>query len=250
MKINLYTIVKYISLFCAPFAPAVFFGSKVHLGLSDAGVGYGLALLAAICAAVALETVGLLAGHTLVDFVGLGRYELSFLSFILLACYVVIGVYELWDTIGAVMFGVALLVYLLVALKQYSDKLDHQKDDKRAEQKEDRQASLQLRKDVEMAKIEAEKLEKQAAIEAETRREIAKIEARKELEIAKIAKIAPQQKVAPAIAEQQNTQQIDNKTAILQLHQSGIKQADIARQLGVHPSTVTRTLQANRISAD
>jgi hypothetical protein len=243
MKINLYTIVKYISLFCAPFAPAVFFGSKVYAGLSEVGVGYGLALLAAICAAVALETVGLLAGHTLVDFVGLGRYELSFLSFILLACYVAIGVYELWNTIGAVMFGVALLVYLLVALKQYSDKLDHQKEDKRAEQKEDRQASLQLRKDVEMAKIEAEKLEKQAEIEAETRREIAKIEARKELEI---AKIAPQQKVAPAIAEQQ----IDNKTAILQLHQSGIKKADIARQLGVHPSTVTRTLQNNRVSAD
>lgn len=224
-QLNLYTFIKYISLFCAPFAPAVFFGSKVYAGLSEVGVGYGLSLLAAICAAVALETVGLLAGHTLVDFVGLGRYELSGLSLILLACYVAIGVYELWNTIGAVMFGVALLVYLLVALKQYSDKLDHQKEAKRDDQKEERTASIQARLAVKLAEIEANK----------------------QLEI---AKIAPAQNVAPAIAEQQNTQQIDKRAMILQLHQSGMKGADIARQLGVHPSTVTRTIQANRISAD
>ena len=223
---NLYTIVKYVSLFCAPFAPAVFFGSKVYTGLSEVGVGYGLSLLAAICAAVALETVGLLAGHTLVDFVGLGRYELSFLSFILLACYVAIGVYELWATIGAVMFGVALLVYLLVALKQYSDKLDHQKDDKRAEQKEDRHEALQARIAVKLAEIEAHKQ-------------------------VEIAKIAPVQNVAPVVAPQRNTQQTGNKAAIVQLHQQGVKPAEIARQIGVHPSTVTRALQAHsRVSAD
>lgn len=226
MKINLYTIVKYLSLFCAPFAPAVFFGSRVYAGLSEVGVGYGLALIAAICAAVALETVGLLAGHTMVDFVGLGRYELSGLSLILLGCYVAIGVYELWNTIGAVMFGVALLVYLLVALKQYSDKLDHQKEAKRDDQKEERTASIQARLAVKLAEIEASKQ-------------------------VEIAKIAPQQSVAPAIATQQNTQQIDKRAMIMQLHSQGMKQNEIAERVGVSTSTVSRVINPpNRISAD
>jgi uncharacterized membrane protein len=231
-QINLYTIVKYISLFCAPFAPAVFFGSKVYAGLSEVGVGYGLALLAAICAAVALETVGLLAGHTLVDFVGLGRYELSGLSFILLACYVAIGVYELWNTIGAVMFGVALLVYLLVALKQYSDKLDHQKEDKRAEQKEDRHEALQARIAVKLAEIEANKQ-------------------------VEIAKVAGQQSVVSQVASQHNTQPKATKTQlILQLHNEGVAQSEIPvvflERYGetVHKGTVSNVLKANRISAD
>jgi DNA invertase Pin-like site-specific DNA recombinase len=67
----------------------------------------------------------------------------------------------------------------------------------------------------------------------------------------KIAELQAQNFVAPVVAPQRNTQQTGNKAAIVQLHQQGVKPAEIARQIGVHPSTVTRALQAHsRVSAD
>ncbi len=237
MKISFYTLIKYLSLFCAPFSPAVFFGGKIYTEATELGFGFYLSLAAAISAAIALETVGILAGHTMIDFAGHRLYALATLALVILLSYVSLGAYELWGTAGAIMFGVAFMVYILVALKEEAERINNEL----AQKQETRQAERQTAHDDRLAQLERE-----ARLAHET--ELAKIAAQKEIAL---AKLQATQNVAPPIAPQRNTQQNSNRDAIVQLHQQGMKQADIARELGIAPSTVTRALQANiRVSAD
>ncbi len=237
MKVNFYTLIKYLSLFCAPFSPAVFFGGKIYTEATELGFGFYLSLAAAISAAIALETVGILAGHAMITFFGQKKYFFSGVALLILGTYVGLGVYELWATAGAIMFGVAFLVYVLIALKEEAERMNHEL----AQKAEAEQAERQTAHDDRVAQLERE-----ARLAHET--ELAKIAAQKEIAL---AKLQATQNVAPVLQVQRNTQQNSNAEAIIELHRQGVKQADIARELNVPPYTVSRVLKPyKQVSAD
>jgi len=212
----IYKILSIAAILLTPVAPAGFFGIAVYRSLSD--VNQALALIVAICSAVGFESVGIFAGHTMLDAYRQERYEVAGLSAALLAWYVGLGSWEL-EGIAQVMILIAPAGYVLGGINDALETSNKQAT-------EENILTLRMKQE----------------------RQLAQIEASKEV---KIAELQAQNFVAPVVAPQRNTQQNGNKAAIVQLYQQGVKPADIARQVGVHPSTVTRALQAHsRVSAD
>lgn len=120
MKINTYSLIRFVAIFAAPFPPAVFFGDAIYDEALTRTPLLWLAVLAGITAGLALETGGYLAGHTFIDFVGGKKWAMAGLSFVGLVVYCAIGIYELWDSSGRVMFIVTLLVYVLIGLYDFA----------------------------------------------------------------------------------------------------------------------------------
>lgn len=190
---------------------ATVYGMAIHEKL---GLPFGLSVTVAFCGAWGFELIGLRSGKGFLKAIKLKQWELSAFYFVALIVYGVMGVIEAGQEWAIIMI-VATLGYFVLGASQF---LEEENQEKRA----DKENSLQARTAVRLAEIEANKQ-------------------------VEIAKIAPQEKVAPAIAEQQT----DNYSAIVQLHSQGIKQKEIAERVGVNPSTVTRAIQKyNRISAD
>lgn len=197
---------------------ATVYGMAIHNKL---GLPFWPSVMVAFCGAIGFELIGLRSGKGFLKAIKLKQWQLSAFYSAALVAYGVMGVIEAGGEWAIIMI-IATLGYFVLGASQF---LDEESQEKRA----DKENSLQARTAVRLAEIEANKQ-------------------------VEIAKIAPVQNVAPAIAEQQNTvapQKRDNYTAIVQLYSQGEKQADIARQLKVDPSTVTRAIQKyNRISAD
>lgn len=115
MKRDIYTIIGWGAMVAVPLAPAFFFGWEIYTAVLDMTAIAWLAVPVAVVSAAGLETVGIFAGH-----VGMAYHERSdrrwWLAATIMMIYVAIGVYELRGTIGMVMFLIAPLVYVLMAL--------------------------------------------------------------------------------------------------------------------------------------
>lgn len=119
--IDLYSIIGWLAMIAVPIAPMIYFGWRVYSSVLDETNHEGLAIVAAAVTAVGLEITGVLAGHRAMAFWRLGDIRRTVLAGFILLAYILIGVHELSNnfteiTIGATVFVIAPLVYLLVAL--------------------------------------------------------------------------------------------------------------------------------------
>ena len=101
-----------------PIAPVIFFGWKVYTEVQAMTSSLWLSVPAGALTAVGLEAVGILAGH-----VGMSAWRrddnrTAVISAVIMAAYVGIGTWELWGSVGAVVFWIAPLVYILIALQE------------------------------------------------------------------------------------------------------------------------------------
>lgn len=113
-----YDYLSLIAMIAVPLAPAFFFGHAVYTAVVSLPAAAWIAVTVGVMAALGLELVGILAGHVANTAWRLGDYGRAVLGGLIMAVYVVIGVVELWGSIGAVMFLIAPLVYLLAALQE------------------------------------------------------------------------------------------------------------------------------------
>lgn len=112
-----YDYLSLVAMIAVPLAPAFFFGHAVYTAVVSLPAAAWIAVTVGVMAALGLELVGILAGHVANTAWRLGDYGRAVLGGLIMAVYVVIGVVELWGSIGAVMFLIAPLVYLLAALQ-------------------------------------------------------------------------------------------------------------------------------------
>jgi hypothetical protein len=99
-----------------PAAAAIFFGWKIYTAALTLTGSERWAIAAGVATAVALETVGILAGHVGSEFWRRGdkRWRVAAL---VMALYVAVGMWELWGTPGMLVFVLSPAVYLLAALR-------------------------------------------------------------------------------------------------------------------------------------
>lgn len=114
---NRYSFLSSIAILTVPLAPVFFFGWQVHTEVLATSQSLWLSIPVGLLSAIGLEIIGILAGHLAMEFWRSGNMQRAYLSGAVMLVYVVIGVWELWGTIGAVMFIIAPLVYVLVALQ-------------------------------------------------------------------------------------------------------------------------------------
>lgn len=115
-RTNIYVILGWLAMVAVPFAPAFFFGWRVYAAVLSMSGSAWLSVPVGIIAAAGLEIVGIYAGHLVSEFWRRGDGRRTAVSVLIMVIYVTIGVYELRGTIGMVMFIIAPLVYVLVAL--------------------------------------------------------------------------------------------------------------------------------------
>ncbi len=160
---TLYSFIGGAAMLVTPLAASITFGWRVYSEVYLSTELYWLAIPAGVGAAFGLEAVGIYAGHVTSEFYHArdGRWKLS--AIIMLA-YVVIGMMELWGTVGATIFIISPLVYTLVALKHTADteslvvSITETTEAEREIEKED--SETERRRAVEDAKLEhAQKLE-------------------------------------------------------------------------------------------
>lgn len=159
----MYKVIGYLALFVTPLAPSSFFGWRVYSVVYDMTGGfYWYAVTAAAASIIGLECVGIFAGHTTLDAFRLKKYWAAGFSAVVLIAYVVIGVFELWGTIGAVIFLIAPLAYLAVGLRESLHQIDAERKQETTEKYDWRKEQLKAQLELEKAKVEANKM---AAVE-------------------------------------------------------------------------------------
>lgn len=167
---NPYTLLSTLAILTVPLAPVFFFGWQVHTEVYATSQSYWLSAPVGLLSAIGLEIIGILAGHLAMEFWRSGNMGRAYLSGGVMSIYVVIGVWELWGTIGAVMFVIAPLVYVLVALQDVAtvEATEHARNEKRSmvidyrakEAAAERQHNLELERlrlanEVKLAKVQA-----------------------------------------------------------------------------------------------
>lgn len=115
---NRYDILAIVAMIAVPLAPAFFFGHAVYTAVLALLTPAWIAIVIGTVAALGLELVGILAGHVANTAWRVGDYGRAVVGGLVMGVYVIIGVVELWGSIGAVMFLIAPLVYLLAALQE------------------------------------------------------------------------------------------------------------------------------------
>lgn len=167
----MYKIIGYAAIFFTPLAPSTFFGWRVYSVVDEMTSGlWWLAIGAAVASVIGLEAVGIFAGHTTLDAFRLGKYEAALFSAVVMIAYVAIGVYELWGTIGAIIFLIAPLAYLAVGLRESLIEVDRQAKNETAQKYNFRQAQLdaQLQLQIEKERLKQEASIKKAELKAST----------------------------------------------------------------------------------
>lgn len=221
---NLYTILGWIATVAVPISPVFFFGWEVYKQVLTRSSSWLLAGGVGLVSAIGLEIVGILAGHLAMEFWRSGRMNRAYLAAGIMAIYVLIGIVELWGTIGVVMFLIAPLVYVLVALNQVAEyeQREGEKDKKRSQVIDYRQheAEAQRKHDLELERLRLANEVKLAKVNAAT--------------IAQPVTVAA---VAPPVAELTETQQriLDAFRA-----QPDATITAIAEQLGVSRQAVSK----------
>lgn len=129
-----------------PLAPATFFGHSAYMALLEATTSYWLAVIAGIATAAGLEMVGILAGHTAIEF---WRYNdrRALLAALLLVAYITIGTVELWRVpIGRAVFLIAGLSYVVVGLRGDAAQVSARTNMERAEDRRNKHELALLQK--------------------------------------------------------------------------------------------------------
>ena len=117
-KNSIYDYLGWIAVVAVPIAPVFFFAHKIYnVALTMAG-SFWLSLSVGVISAIGLEIVGIYAGHTAMEFWRRGDNTRAAISGAIMLAYVAIGVWEWWGTVGVVMFVIAPLVYVLLALQE------------------------------------------------------------------------------------------------------------------------------------
>lgn len=170
MNRNPYTILGWLAIVAVPISPVFFFAWDVYTEVLTKADYWILAAAVGIVSAIGLEAVGVLAGHLTMEFWRTGKLSRAYLSAGIMAAYVLIGVIQLWGSIGMVMFIIAPLVYVLVALRQVAEQeaTEHDRNEKRSividyrakEAQAERQHKLDLERlrltnEVKLAKVQA-----------------------------------------------------------------------------------------------
>jgi DNA-binding CsgD family transcriptional regulator len=155
-KITLYGFLSFVAILAVPVAPVFFFGWRVYEEVSRKA-GPLLGGLVGLFSAIGLEIVGVLAGHLATEFWKTGKTSRAVLAAAIMGIYVVIGVYELRGTIGAVMFVIAPLVYVLVGLQYIAsdEKTQEQRQDNRKQviDYREREAAAQRQHELDMERL-------------------------------------------------------------------------------------------------
>ena len=211
----------------APLAPAIFWGWAVYQAAMAINIIQPLAVIGAIGFALAIEIVGMVSGKNAIRFTVAGHW-LAIPSWVSLAMYTGIGMYELRDSIFRFAFLFSFLAYVNSGVSAIWERNAQAKIDTTAE-----------RKTSQAEQIAADRAEKQAEAERAQVLKLAQLAAQKEVQLAKIA-TNNEAKIAPKIAKlshesspsprRKNTLTVAEKAAIAQM-----ETADIVATFGVKP---------------
>lgn len=123
----IYNILSLTAPIFVPIAPVIFFGWKVYTAVQEMTQSLWLSIPAGALTALGLEAVGILAGHVGMVAWRRGDNRTAVIAAVIMALYVGIGSWELRGSVGMVVFWIAPLVYVLVALQELV-KQDTQQD--------------------------------------------------------------------------------------------------------------------------
>ena len=147
------------AILITPIAPATFFGHQAYTALLGQTGAPWLAVVGGIATAIGLELVGLLAGHTTIEFWRRGDRR-AWLAALLLVAYIAIGTVELWRVpVGRAVFLIAGLAYIVAGLRhdaeQVATETAQDRVDDRAEAQELARLRLQYQHEEKLARIQA-----------------------------------------------------------------------------------------------
>lgn len=143
-----------------PLAPAAFFGHSAYTALFAATGLVWLSIVAGIATAAGLEMVGILAGHTAIEFWRFNDRR-AWLAALLLLAYIAIGTIELWRVpVGRAVFLIAGLAYVVVGLRadaaQVSADVTQEAAEERRNSQELAMMRLQYQHEEKLARIQAQ----------------------------------------------------------------------------------------------
>ena len=131
-RVNMYDMLGWIAVVSVPLAPVFFFGHRIYRELLQLTGWAWWSLFIGFAGAIGLEIVGILAGHMASEFWQSEKPLHAGISALVLMGYVTVGVAELWGTVGAVMFVIAPMVYLLLAMRETHGHVRHKTDQVKA----------------------------------------------------------------------------------------------------------------------
>lgn len=135
----MYRKLTIVALFSVPIAAVIVFSWRVGTEIYTTTNNLALALVGGLAAAIGLESVGILAGHIMLEYYRVHNNLLLALSAAILVVYVLIGARELDGTIGETLYYISPLVYVLAGLEENlrqviaSQRADKETDDNRWE---------------------------------------------------------------------------------------------------------------------
>lgn len=222
-----YSYLSTLAILTVPLAPVFFFGWQVHTEVFTTSQSLWLSVPVGLLSAIGLEIIGILAGHLAMEFWRSGNMQRAYLSGGVMIVYVVIGFWELRGTIGAVMFIIAPLVYVLVALQDVATLERHDA------------AVSAKRSDVISYR------ERQAQADREQAIELERLRLANEVKLAKVAAATNPQSVTVAAVAPQVAELTDTQQRILDAFraQPGATITAIAEQLGVTRQAVSKQVK-------
>jgi DNA-binding CsgD family transcriptional regulator len=218
---RLYDYLGIVAMIATPLAAAVLFGWQLHSYLLDSGLIPWLAIVGGLSGAVAIESVGIYAGHVGMDYARRRDWR-GLVAGAALAFYVGFG----WSKVpeyGAI-FVIAAFVYVLVALRAEAAQVDGATA---VTAKEDRGWSQRM-------ELERERMKHQERL--------ARIEAGKVAPVV-VSTGHPTGQADTSAGHGADTM-TDRQRTVLDMLRAGRTQADIAGVLGVTDRTVRRDIAA------
>jgi hypothetical protein len=224
--VKLYDYLGIVAMIATPLAAAVLFGWQLHSYLLDSGLIPWLAIVGGLSGAVAIESVGIYAGHVGMDYARRRDWR-GLVAGAALVFYVGFG----WSKVpeyGAI-FVIAAFVYILVALRAEAAQVDGVTA---VTAKEDRGWSQRM-------ELERERMKHQERL---ARIEAGKVA--KEVATAQPATVAPQpvHVAQPAIADKLTPAQL-RVLEVYRRNPDATKQA-IADEIGISRQAVSKHMAA------
>ena len=166
----------------APIPAAIFLGWEIYTAAIAYSIPPALAILGAVCLAVAIEAVGMSAGHNAIVITSAGHW-LAAPSWLTLITYTAVGMYELWGTIFAIAFLYSFLSYLNAGVNAVWEMSRSAKNGNNA----DRRAAQEREIAAQERQIAAQDLAQKDAATRENALSLARLDAQREVQLAKIA---------------------------------------------------------------
>ena len=149
-KLNLYSVIVAVGTVGTPIAPAASIGWAAYVYMLAISGNVYLAAAVAFGSAVGLESVAALSGHLAVKFYRAGDPRWRAAAGIM-GLYAVAGLYHLGDSIGGIMFVVAVAFWLLVGLRDDAETAA-------ASAETARDMDRELERAVKLAKVDADRI--------------------------------------------------------------------------------------------